>query len=276
MSHYESELVTSDGLHLYEQGWDPEHNPKAVVCLVHGHGEHSGRYTHVATALNQAGYTLLAFDLRGHGRSEGPRGHSPSFEIYMDDIDRLLRNAEQRYPGLPCFIYGHSLGGLLALLYVIRYKPILAGVIATAPLFHTPLENQTLKVTFTKIMASFFPTLALSSGLDPNTLSRDPEVVSKYISDPLVHNRISLRMANDTLREMTWTLKHANEFSIPLLLMDGTDDRLVYPSGCQEFASSVPGDCTFKLWEELYHELHNEPEKELVLAYIVGWLNSKI
>ena len=120
MNHIEFTRQSPDKLQFYFQGWEPETSPRAVVCLVHGLGEHTGRYAHVAAALNDAGYAVLGFDLRGHGKSEGLRGHTPSYETLMDDIGRLLDEAAQRYPGKAQFIYGHSLGGNLVLNYALE------------------------------------------------------------------------------------------------------------------------------------------------------------
>ena len=137
MQHIEFAQQAPDGVQFYFQSWQPETPAKAIACLVHGLGEHSGRYAHVGAALNVAGYALLGFDLRGHGKSGGPRGHTPSYETLMDDIGRLLAEARQRYPGQPQFLYGHSLGGNLVLNYALRRKPGLAGVIATSPAIRT-------------------------------------------------------------------------------------------------------------------------------------------
>ena len=133
METFEWNWKTSDGLQMYSKGWAPKGTPKAVVCLVHGLGEHIGRYEHVAAALTEKGYTLLGFDLRGHGKSAGPRGHTPSYEALMDDIAVFFGQIEARYPGLPRFSYGDSLGGSLVLNYALRRKPALRGVIATGP-----------------------------------------------------------------------------------------------------------------------------------------------
>src|SRR5512137_2011524 len=143
MQHIEFTQQALDDVQFYFQGWQPETPPKAVVCLVHGLGEHTGRYAHVAAALNDAGYALLGFDLRGHGKSGGPRGHTPTYDALMDDIGRLLAEAGQRYPGQQQFLYGHSLGGNLVLNYALRRKPGLAGVIATSPALRpaTPLPG---------------------------------------------------------------------------------------------------------------------------------------
>ncbi len=276
MQIYENTLTATDELQLFCQGWEPQDQPKAVICLVHGLGEHSGRYTHVAEFLGQAGYATIAFDLRGHGKSGGPRGHAPTFEAFMSDIDQLFIEAEGRYPSTPRFLYGHSLGGLLVLNYALRRKPALLGVVATSPALHSPLMEQKLKIGMAKLLASVAPSTSMPTGLDPNTISRDPAVVQAYVQDPLVHGVATFAMAASTIKAVDYAFAHAAEFSVPLLLVHGTQDALTYPSGSQEFARLVPGDCTLKLWEGLYHETHNEPEKEQVLTYILAWLDSQL
>jgi acylglycerol lipase len=275
MKHFETSWQTTDGLRLYAQGWEPETETVAVVCLVHGLGEHSGRYAHLAAFLNQSGYSVIAFDLRGHGKSGGARGHSPSFEYFMSDIDLLLQAASDRYPGKTRFLYGHSLGGILVLNYVLRRKPRLAGVIATGPGLRTALEEQTAKVAFAKSVGAVLPTLSLPSGLDARLISRDVEVVQAYQSDPLVHNRATLGMAKNTFQAISWAFDHCEEFDIPLLLMHGAADQIAYTRGSQEFANQVNCSCTLKLWDGLYHEIHNEPEKDQVFAYLLAWMEER-
>ena len=269
-------IQTQDGLNLYAVDWVPQAEPKAVVCLIHGLGEHCGRYAHVANALNRAGYAVLAFDLRGHGRSSGPRGHAPSSEAFLEDIDCLFAEAEKRYPGKPCFLYGHSLGGTLMLYYSLRRRPKITGLISTGAGLRSPLMEQKLKVTFAHAMAAVLPTMTLQTGLNPELLSHDPQVVQDYRRDPLVHYRASLAMASSTIRATQWTMVHAEELSYPLLLMHGTADQLTYPSGSQEFSRRVPGSCTLRLWDGLYHEIHNEPVKEQVIAEIIQWMDDQL
>jgi acylglycerol lipase len=269
-------IRTQDGLDLHAVEWSPPAQPKAVVCLIHGLGDHCGRYAHIARAFNQAGYSVLAFDLRGHGKSGGPRGHSPSSEAFLDDIDRLLAEAERRYPGKPRFLYGHSLGGLLVLYSSLRHNPKITGLIATGAGLHTPLIEQKLKVTFANAMASVLPTMTLPTGLDPRLLSHDPQVVQDYLNDPLVHYKASLAMASHMIRAIHWTMEHAAEMKRPLLLMHGTADQLTYSSGSQGFARRVPTNCTLRLWDGLYHEIHNEPEKEQVFAEMIRWIDNEL
>jgi alpha-beta hydrolase superfamily lysophospholipase len=276
MEHIEFAIQAKDGLKLYAQGWAPEANPKAVICLMHGLGDHSGRYAQIAKAFVEAGYAVLTFDLRGHGQSGGPRGHAPSSEAFLEDIDCLFVETEKRYPGKPRFLYGHSLGGLLVLFYTLRRRPQVAGVVSTSPGLHSPLIEQKLKITFAKLMASILPTMLLPTGLDVNLLSHDPQVVQAYLNDPLVHDKASLAMASSTIRAVEWTRAHAMEFPSPLLLVHGTADRLTYPSGSQEFAAQVPSNCTLRLWEGLYHETHNEPQKDQVIAENIQWMEKQL
>jgi alpha-beta hydrolase superfamily lysophospholipase len=265
-------LKTKENLRLHARCWEPEDEAQGVLCLVHGLGEHSGRYAHFADYLNRAGYAVLSFDLRGHGLSEGQRGHSPSFDTFMDDVGMLLEEAGRRFEGLPCFLYGHSLGGLLVLNYVLRRRPELAGVIATGPGLRTSLTRQTAKIAFVQAAGELLPQFSLSTGLHPESISRDSSVVQAYRDDPLVHQVSTLRMAKTTLQSIPWAFEHASEFDAPLLLMHGTADQLTYPEGTQEFAQKVFCECTVKLWEGLYHEIHNEPEKDEVFAYTVDWM----
>ncbi len=277
MEHSDSSTwQTNDGLQLFAQAWLPESTPRAVVCLVHGLGEHSGRYRHVAAALTEAGYVLLGFDLRGHGRSEGPRGHTPAFKAFMDDIDQLLQEAAQRFPHLPLFLYGHSLGGILVLNYALRRQPELAGVIATGSGLRTALEHQTAKLALVQVLGRILPTVTLPSGLNPQDLSRDPDVVRAYVNDPLVHDRLSLGAARGLLKAIRWAFEHATEFPVPLLLMHGRADRLGSAKGSQEFADLVQGDCTLKLWDGLYHEIHNELEQQQVFETMIAWLEAHL
>lgn len=267
---------SNDALELYAQSWQPDEKPKAVICLVHGLGEHAGRYEHAGKAFTDAGFALAGFDLRGHGKSGGPRGHIPSFEAYMDDIEGFQKQVEDRFTDIPRFLYGHSLGGILALNYVLRRKPDFTGVISTGAGLRTSLEKQTAKVTMARVLGMLMPNMVIPSGLDPATISRTTDVVDAYVNDPLVHNKMTLGFGKIMLSVLPWTFEHAHEFSLPLLVMHGMDDKLGYPRGSEEFAGLVKGDCALKLWDGLYHEIHNEPEQNEVFAFTIDWMNSQL
>ena len=258
---------------LYFQGWQVDEGRKGIVYIVHGLGEHSGRYAHWAELLNQAGYSVMSFDLRGHGKSEGKRGHVPSFDAYMKDISLLFEQTETKPSEIPSFLYGHSLGGILVSNYVLRIKPHLAGVVITSPGFRTALERQKVKITLAKIMGTAIPELSMPTGLDPKAISRDPEVVTKYINDPLVHGTATAAMAKNTLDAIAWAFEHANEWTLPLLMMHGEEDQIAFIEGSQEFSRKITGDVTLITWPDCYHEVHNEPEKELVFECLHEWLD---
>ncbi len=277
MKTYEMKWKTQDGLDIFGQRWEStERSPKAVVCLIHGFGEHIKRYQHVAEAFGKDGYALVGADLRGHGQSSGKRGFTPSIEAFMQDIDLLVEQARKQYPNLPLFVYGHSLGGVLALNYGLRHKTTAKGFIVTAPSLYTSVEEQPIKVFMAKTLGALMPAITISTALDPADLSRDEKVVNKYKSDPLVHDKISLGMAKAFIETNRWTLENASKFNTPLLLMHGKADHLAYPKGSQEFASALKEKCTLMLWDNLYHEIHNEPEQNEVLKTMTIWMDARL
>jgi len=263
-------VLTTDGLSLHTATWPPPTTAKGLIGLVHGLGEHSGRYRELVTFLNQAGYLLAAFDLRGHGRSPGPRGHAPSYRIVMADIARFLDEVTR--PHLPTFLYGHSLGGNLVLNYVLRYRPALTGVIVTAPALRPAFRPPVWKVGLGKLMYHWWPALALPAGLELAGISRDPQVIQAYRQDSLVHDQITVRFGLEILQAGVWALEHSAEFALPLLLMHGGADRLTSVQASCEFAHKVGNHGTLKIWENCYHELHHEPEKLEIFNYLLNWL----
>ncbi|MBW7919174.1 MAG: lysophospholipase [Anaerolineales bacterium] len=277
MKTFEWEWTSFDGLKMYSKGWAPEQDPKAVVCLVHGLGEHIGRYEHVGAAFAEAGYAMLGFDLRGHGKSGGPRGHTPSAEAYYKDIDSFLAETAKRYPFAPRFIYGHSLGGFLSLAYSLSRKPDLRGMIVSSPGLRTALHEQKVKVTLAKVLGAIAPTITLPSGLNAEHISRDPQVVKAYVNDPLVHDKTSTGFGRAALQAGEFVFAHAAELSTPILLAYCSEDKLAFPRGSEEFASLAPkGLVTLKRFDGLYHEPHNEPEKAEVLKTYVQWLDGRM
>ncbi len=276
MKSFESSWQNKDGTKFYVQGWEPDTKSKAVVCLVHGHGEHVGRYAHVGETFSQAGYALAGFDERGHGKTSGPRGHVPSYEAMMDDIADFMAQMKARYPGLPVFLYGHSMGGNQVLNFGLRRKPKLTGVIATDPWLKLAFDPPAIQVFLGRTMNSIAPGFTQKSGLETAALSRDQKVVDAYIKDPLVHDKISARLFVGMYESGLWALDHAAEFSLPLLLMHGTADRLTSWQASQEFARRAGGNVTWRAWDGFYHEIHNEPEKAEVLKTMVDWMNGRL
>ncbi len=277
MKHYETGWKAHDGVEIFAQAWEPAAvHSRAVVCLVHGLGEHSSRYAHVAEAFNKEGFVLFGMDLRGHGRSGGARGYISSIEDFLQDIDLLLEQAKARHPALPLFLYGHSLGAILVLHYGLKRKPKIKGALATSPGLKTALQRQKVKVALARILGALMPRVVLKSGLDVKSLSRDENVVQAYMQDPLVHDSISLGFGRIMLGVTTWTLEHAGEFPLPLLLQHGKADAIAFPSSSIEFAAPLKERCTLILWDGAYHELHNEPEKAEALKTMTLWMDARL
>ncbi len=274
MQQNEFRWNSADGISFYGKEWRPE-NTTAVICLVHGLGEHCNRYNHVAERFGQAGYAMLSFDLRGHGRSGGQRGHIPSLEAAMEDIHFLWEEAGRRFAGKSRFLYGHSLGGLLAFNYLITRQPAAAGAVITAPGLKTALHEKKFKVWLVNTLGGILPTAAIKTELDANTLARDQAVVQAYRADPLVHDDTSLGMGKCLLNAIKQIDGRASEIRLPILLAHGANDRLAYPEGSEMAAKKLP-NCTLKLWPGLFHEIHNEPEQAEVLGYTQQWMDQHL
>ena len=277
MKTFEWEWKSFDGLTMFARGWAPEGDPKAVVCLVHGLGEHSGRYAHVGEAFVNAGYALLGFDLRGHGKSGGPRGHTPALEAFFKDIEEFVHQASQRYPNAPRFIYGHSLGGLLSLSFALSHKPDVRGMIISSPGLRTAIHEQKAKLMLAKILGVVAPTITLPSELNASHISRDPQVVKTYVNDPLVHDKITTGFGRAGLQATDLVFARAAQLSVPVLLVYCSADKIAFPRGSEEFARLAPqGLVRLKRFEGLYHEPHNEPEKAEVLKTYIQWLDEQV
>lgn len=277
MQDFEWKWRSRDGLEMNAYVWVPSGNPRAVVCLLHGHGEHIHRYDHVGQAFAAAGYLLTGFDLRGHGRSGGPRGHIPSYENLHNDVSDFLADAKRHSPSdVPVFLYGHSMGGNLALNYVLRSPGGLKGLIVTDPWLRLASEPPAFRLLLARLMNKLFPAYTEASGLEQAALSRDSEVVRAYADDPLTHDKISARLFSVMYANGLWALEHAADLKIPTLLMHGSADRLTSYKASQEFAATAGKLVTLRIWDGFYHEVHNEPEKAEVIQTMVDWIGQHL
>lgn len=267
-------LSTNDGLALFARSWGDAQTSRAVVVLVHGLGEHCGRYEHVAQAHVSESFYVLGFDQRGHGRSPGKRGLIPSYDQPLDDIAVAIEHAKADAPGLPLFLYGHSLGGLEVLHYGLVRKSELQGVIVTSPALM--VSTSTLNRLMAGLMKHLAPNMIVANGLDASALSRDPQVGQAYLQDPLVHDKVSVRLGSYMMDIGRYVLDHAAEWSLPLYLAHGTADRICQFEGSAQFAARAGAMVTFHPWEGLYHETHNELNKDEVIQAMLDWLNAQL
>lgn len=265
-------FTASDGNKMFFQSWSPAGMPEMVIALVHGLGEHSGRYQHWAKKFCEESFAFAAFDLRGHGLSEGKRGNIPSMEVASGDIGLFLDKVEVIFPGIPVVLYGHSLGGNLAVNYVLSKNIKLAALVMTSPWLQLSNPVPKYKLILAHLAGSLMPSFIQPSGLDPDYLSRDQKVVQKYQSDPLVHDRISAGLYLSGTHGSEKAISLAGNITIPVLIMHGTADNLTSPEGSKRFSENSGENATLKLWDDFYHELHNEPEKNDVFSYIAVWL----
>ena len=279
MQHDAGTLTASDGLTLATRRWMPTSRPKAVVVLVHGIGEHSGRYAHVATHLMLHDYAVHSFDLRGHGRSEGePRVYVDSFDEYLEDLAQFLRHVRSEAPRLPLFLYGHSMGGGIAANYVVeRGTDGLAGLVLSSAALKIPADLSPLLQKAAGVLSRLVPKIPLTK-IDPDDLSRDPAVVRAYLEDPLVYTGgVRPRVGAEILRVTDHIQNHIDAFTLPLYLYHGTDDKITDPAGSRSVYERAPtDDKTLNLYEGFFHETHNEPERERVLKDLTDWLDAHV
>jgi alpha-beta hydrolase superfamily lysophospholipase len=275
MVHTEGTFTTGDGLTIYHQAWLPDGDPKAVVLLLHGLAEHSGRYTHVATALTDAGYAVHALDHRGHGKSDGKRTYVKSYAQYQGDILQFRRLVEQRHPGLPLFVLGHSMGGNLALGHVLDHQGGVRGMALSAPALAPGASLSPAKIKLAKLVGKIAPGLR-PEALSSDAISRDPAVVAAYVADPLVFNgKITAGAAGALLGSMEALPPRYPELQLPILLQQGTADALVDVSGTRRLeAGAVNAAVTTHYYDGLYHEIFNEPQQATVIADTNAWLET--
>lgn len=259
---------------FFGQYWQPE-TIKAVVVIVHGMGEHSGRYEHVAKKLTENGFGVIAFDHFGHGKTKGKRGHNPGYDFVLESITKLIGEAKNTFGDKPIFLYGHSMGGNAVINYSLRKNHHLKGVIATSPFLRLAFQPPAWKLSLGKVMQKIAPSITLGNELDPNDISRDAIEVKKYVDDPLVHDKISPNFSLSFIDAGEWAIQNASSLKIPMLLLHGTGDKIIDYKGTETFANNST-KASLKLYKEGYHELQNDLCKEEMLQDVVNWLNSQL
>ncbi|MFL6201333.1 MAG: alpha/beta hydrolase [Thermoanaerobaculia bacterium] len=273
-SEIRSTFQTRDGLALSSCSY-PCPAPRARVVLVHGYAEHMGRYAHVIEALNGAGFEVHAFDLRGHGRSEGVRGHVLRFQDYLDDLDLFL--AELPQDALPLFLLGHSLGGLLSLRYVLDRPDAFVALAVSSPYLHIATDVHFLKEAVANAASHLAPTLLTKSPIEAKALSHDPAVVEAYIADPLIFKTFNARWFFEAREAQEEVLKRAGEVRLPVLMLIGSADPIAEPARSKEvFERLGSADKTLRIYDDFFHEVLNEVGKERVIRDLVGWLGERV
>ena len=249
---------------------------KGIIVLVHGMGEHSGRYEkNLIPAFNTAGFGVIAFDHFGHGKTIGPRGHNPGYEAVLNSVQKMIEKAKELCNDKPVFLFGHSMGGNVVINYALRRPDEINGVIASSPFLKLAFEPPAWKLTLAKLFKKIAPGIAISSGLEVEAISRDAKIVEDYKNDKLNHDKVSPNFSLVFMETGEWALKNAHRLKIPMLLLHGTADRLTNFEASKQFAGKSD-KVTFKSYEGGYHELHNDLCKEEELKDLLDWLNKHI
>jgi alpha-beta hydrolase superfamily lysophospholipase len=271
-------FTAQDGTSIYWKGWVPDKTPKAVVHVIHGYAEHIDRYGNVVGELLPAGYAVFGTDHRGHGKSEGKRGHVKRFQEFIDDEKQFWHNIIQtKFPGIPYFVLGHSMGSLIAMNYVEQNADGMKGLILSGTGSLPGTDIPKILLTITKILSKILPAVHVKSPLPPEFISRDMDVVKAYIDDPLVYNVITPRLAYEMNRYVVIGAQNSGKIKIPVLIQLGSKDTAF--SGQKELFEMIGAkDKTFKLYEGLKHEVYNElaADRAKVLADLKNWLDKHI
>jgi alpha-beta hydrolase superfamily lysophospholipase len=272
-----STFISSDGDNVVVQDWPlaPGKAVRGVVVIVHGLGEHIARYAHVARQLNQWGFFVRGYDQCGHGDSGGAHGTLPTDTRLLDDladiVDDLRAHMEE---GLPLILLGHSMGGLVVARFVSLNKRPVEALVLSSPALDPGLSA--LQKLLLAVLPKYFPDLRVSNGVKPQYISRDPEVVKAYREDRRVHDRISGRLARFIALAGPATLARAAHWKVPTLLMYAGSDRVLNPAGSRAFAKAAPASVvTSVCFEEMYHEIFNEPDSDKVFAALKSWLDQR-
>ena len=265
---------SEDQLKFYGRVWDIE-KPKAVICLVHGMGEHCSRYDHMANYYNDRGFSLITYDQRGHGKTEGRRGHTPAYKNYLDDASAFVKQAEERYPNVPMVLYGHSMGGNVVLNYILTQDSNFSALVTTGPWIKLAFEPPAVMLAIGKLLRNIVPGFTQGNGLKVEHLSHDNQIVKAYIDDPLVHDKVTSAAGIDIMKAGDWLTQYTGEMPIPALIMHGADDQITSAKASKAFAEKI-NNVAYKEWPGLYHEIHNELNKEEVYQYAIDWINKEL
>lgn len=277
MEHIEGIFKGVRDADIYYQGWLPDEKAKAVLLVVHGLGEHCGRYENVVNHFIPLGYAVYGLDHLGHGKSEGAREYVERFDDFTDSLTIFYDMITAWQPGKAIFILGHSMGGLITSYYLLDCQDKFKGAVISAPAVKLGDSFSPAAIAMSRVLSKLAPKMGLVV-LDANGISKDPEVVEAYVNDPLVyHGKTTARLGAESLSAMLRVTEEAGKITLPILIVQGSQDSLVEPAGAQMLYDKASSeDKSLKIYEGLYHEVFNEPECDRVLKDVEDWLESHL
>ena len=264
------------GLDTYYQYWQPDTQPRAVILLVHGAGEHCARYQHLAQYLTEHNYAVAGLDHTGHGRSAGTPGFIECFEDYLETLDIYHQRLTADFPGVAQILLGHSMGGLISSYYLLQHQQDFLGCILSGPAIKTDIEPGAVQMFIIRLLSKVLPKAGVLQ-LDANGVSRDPAVVDNYVNDPLVfHGKMTARKVSELFKAMNIVQSKAPQITLPMLLLHGGDDAMAAAEGSRFLYEHISSsDKTLKIYPGLYHEIFNEPEQREIFAEVLAWCNAR-
>jgi acylglycerol lipase len=277
MKHETGEFQGARGLNIFYQCWLPEGEAKAVLLVVHGLGEHSGRYMNLVNRFTPLGYAVYGLDHIGHGRSGGMRVFVERFGDFTDTLKIFFDMVRGWQPGKPVFLVGHSLGGLIGSIFLLEHQNELAGAVLSAPAIKISDSVSQLTLFSARALSSLVPKLGLTA-LDANAVSSDPAVVQAYVDDPLVYKgKATVRLTAEGIKAIERVTRDVSQIRLPLLIMQGSADGLVEPGGAKMlYEQAASTDKTYKVYDGFYHEIMNEPDHARVLDDMQAWIEGRL
>ncbi|HLB59374.1 MAG TPA: lysophospholipase [Bdellovibrionota bacterium] len=277
MVEFERKFIGSGGIELVAKEWTVA-TPKARVIITHGFAEHLGRYSRLASDLNDKNIACYSFDLRGHGKSPGIRGYIESFQQYYGDLSTYVELVSQQHPTVPLFLFGHSLGGLLVFRYIQDFRPAgIRGVILSSPLFGVAVKIPKTKRIALPALKWLIPTLTLHNEIDSNNLSHDEAICEGYRTDPLVHTRASATFFYELLQEMEIAKDKAPQWTHPIIVQYAGDDRIVDQNATEAICKLIPPQYLTQIkYDSFFHEIFNEIERQKPINDLISWINQRI
>ncbi len=276
MAYSEYTLTNQEKLSFFVRKWTPESAPKGMIVLLHGLSDHGGRFAYVAEKFVSDGYIFVAPDLRGNGKSGGKRGHFDSPAQVMSDISFLLGESRKTHPDIQVILYSQSMGGNLAINFALRFPEEIDFAISSSPWLRLTKQPSALLQKVASILAKLYPSLLLSNGLKSEDLCHDQAICKAYDNDPLIHWKVSVSTFTIINSIGEWVIANASSLKTPMLLLHSEADPITSFKASLEFAENANTQLTFIPYKTLFHELHNEPEKEEVCGKMVEWLGLNV
>ncbi len=272
----EYKIKSKDGVLLNLKIYRKGDKYDKLLVITHGYGEHQGYYVDFANYFSAKGFAVCTYDLRSHGNSDGKRGHVPSFELFLDDLGNVIEFANKEFGNIPVYLFGHSMGGSIVLNYLLRSsQENIVNTVISSPWLKLAFEPPKFKLLLAKIGKKLFPAFVMKGELDPESLSRDSEFVSRFIEDPLTYDKISPGYFS-TIREYgLFALANAKKLKYPILMSHGSDDNVTSSDASKLFCKNVGDLCQYKLWNDYKHVVFSEKDKNLIFDYYYDYLVSE-